>query len=214
MGDTAGHLAQRAQPLLLHHGLLRLAQVVISLLQSGANLRLVGRQRNVLAQLPEKLAVSAAEAIRFAARGDENSEHLAFHQQGRGYQGAQAAAREPLRKGELQLADVRLIHQLAAHAAGEAVLVDGDPGLLGHGQIHRQRLAADAHPTDGEHFGRLIVEADTSEIDGQAIFQAADHHLKNAGQVLPLADGARNLIEEVQPFDLSPEPAVRPAYDR
>ncbi len=31
--DSAGHLPQRAQPLLLHHGLLRLAQIVISLLQ-------------------------------------------------------------------------------------------------------------------------------------------------------------------------------------
>ena len=38
MRDAAGHLPQRAQPLLLHHRLLRLAQVVVGSLQGVVEL--------------------------------------------------------------------------------------------------------------------------------------------------------------------------------
>ena len=103
-------------------------------------------QRDVLAQLPQELAFAAAEAARLPARRDQHAEHLAFHQQRRRHQRAQPAARQPLRKRKPDLADVRLVHQLAAHAARQAVLVDRDASLLGHRQLQRQRLAV-ARPT-------------------------------------------------------------------
>ena len=49
MRNAAGHLAQRAQPFLLHHGLLRLAQVVVSLMQGLIKLGLMRGQRDMLA---------------------------------------------------------------------------------------------------------------------------------------------------------------------
>ena len=61
--DAARHLAERAQPLLLHHRLLRLAQVVVGPLQRVVELRLVGGQRDVLAELPQEFAVVAAEGL-------------------------------------------------------------------------------------------------------------------------------------------------------
>ena len=64
--DAAGHLAQGAQALLLHDGLLGLAQIVVGLLQGAVELRLMGGQRDVLAQLAQKLAFAAAEAVRLA----------------------------------------------------------------------------------------------------------------------------------------------------
>ena len=61
MRDAACHLTQRPQPFLLHHRLLRLPQVVISLLQRRVKLRVMRRQRDVFAQLLDKLALTAAE---------------------------------------------------------------------------------------------------------------------------------------------------------
>ncbi len=61
MGNAARHLAQRAQPLLLHHGLLGLAQIVVRLLQGAVQLRLLRGQCDVRAQLAEELAFAAGE---------------------------------------------------------------------------------------------------------------------------------------------------------
>ena len=83
MRDAAGHLPQRAQPLLLHHGLLCLAKVLIRLLQGRIHLCLVCSQCDVLAELPQELAVPAGESVRLPAACDQNSEDFAFKQEGR-----------------------------------------------------------------------------------------------------------------------------------
>ena len=99
--DAAGHLAERAQAFLLHDGLLRLAQIVVGLLQGRVELRLMRGQRDVLAQLPQKFAFAAAESCpRCVPGGDQNAEDLALHQQRRGHQRAQSAARQPLGERE------------------------------------------------------------------------------------------------------------------
>ena len=66
--DAARHLAERAQPLLLHDLLLRVAQVVVGLLKRGVQLRLVRRERDVLAGLAQEFALAAAESVGGAAR--------------------------------------------------------------------------------------------------------------------------------------------------
>src|ERR1700733_565573 len=123
MRDSACHLAQRAQPLLLHHGLLSLTQVVISLLQGAIDFRLMRRQRDMFAELFQKFAFAAAEAVGFAASGYQDPEDLAFKQQGSGYEGPETAARQALRKREVDLADIVLVDQSAANALGESVLI-------------------------------------------------------------------------------------------
>ena len=130
MGDAAGHLPERAQPLLLQDGLLRLAQIVVGVLQGDIELRLMGGQRDVLAQLPQKLAFAAAEAVRRTARGDQDAEHLAFDQQGRCHERTQPGARESLRKCELHLIVIGFVYQLSADATRKAVAADCDVRLL------------------------------------------------------------------------------------
>src|SRR5689334_14812457 len=98
MGDAARHLAERAQPLLLHHRLLRLAQIVVSPLQGFVELRLVGGECDMLAQLPKKLALAAAEAPRLEARRDEDTEDPAFGLQWCHHQRPEPALRQPSRK--------------------------------------------------------------------------------------------------------------------
>ena len=92
--DAAGHLPQRAQPLLLHHLLLGLAQVVVGLLQGAVELRLVRGQRGVFAGLAQEFALAAAEGVGVAARADQHAEHLALDQERRDHERAQAGARE------------------------------------------------------------------------------------------------------------------------
>ncbi len=89
VGDAARHLAQRAQTLLLHRGLLRLAQFVIRLLQRRVELRLMRGKRDVLAQLLEEFAFPAAEASRLVPRGHQHPKCLRLH----------AAAQTPPRPG-------------------------------------------------------------------------------------------------------------------
>ena len=72
MGNSARHLSQRAQQLLLHHSLLRLAQIVVGLLQGVVDFRLMRGQGDMLTQLLQELALAAAETIRFSARADED----------------------------------------------------------------------------------------------------------------------------------------------
>ena len=88
MRDAARHLSQRAQAFLLHHGLLALAQILVGQLQRVIQLRLVGSQRDVLAQLPQELTVATAEGLRLTARSHEDAEDSAFGAQGRGDQSA------------------------------------------------------------------------------------------------------------------------------
>ena len=96
--DTARHLAESAQALLLHHCLLALLQVVVRLLQRRVELRLMSGERHVIAQLPQELALVAGERFRFLACRDQHAEHRALRYEGRDHQRAQARIREPLRK--------------------------------------------------------------------------------------------------------------------
>ena len=69
-------------------------------------------------------------------------------------------------------------------------------------QIHGQRFAADAHAGDRQLFSRRIVQADAAEIDRQVVFQRADDHLEDAAQILAFADGARDLVQQIETFQL------------
>ena len=86
--DTARHLAERTQALLLHHRLLALPQLVVRLLQRRVELRLMSGERDVIAQLPQELALVAGERFRFLARRDQHAEHGALRER---------AARSPAR---------------------------------------------------------------------------------------------------------------------
>ena len=81
MRDTAGHLAECAQALLLHDCVLRLPQVVVGMLERAVQLSLVRGERDVLTQLLQELAVGAGEGMSLPSRCDERSEHLVLDDQ-------------------------------------------------------------------------------------------------------------------------------------
>ncbi len=106
MGDATGHLAQGAQVPLLQHGLSGLAQVVIGLLQRAVELRLMRGQGDVFAQLPQELALAAAEAVGLPPRRDQDAKHVAFDEQRCRDHRAQAGAGQSLQERHLRLGNV------------------------------------------------------------------------------------------------------------
>jgi hypothetical protein len=160
------------------------------------------RERDVLAQLAQELAIAAAEGLRLAARGHEDAEHPALGAQRRDHEGTQSSLGQRAGERERTGADVGLVHELTAHAAAEAVAVDGHPRLLGQRQLQRRLPAVRADARHGQHRRVRIVEADAAEIDRHVLLEVPDHHLEDAAQVLPLADGAGDPVEQIEPRKL------------
>src|SRR5689334_12619849 len=142
-------------------------------------------QSDLLAQLAEKLAFATTEAVGLPPGRHENAENLALDQQWCCHERTQSSSRQPLREGERHLPDVRLINQMAADAAGQAVLVDRDPCLLGQGQFHSQVPAPHSDAGYSQYFLLGAVEAHAPEVNRQIVFQAPDDDLEDACQILP-----------------------------
>ena len=159
-------------------------------------------QRDVSAQLLHELTLTAAEAVRLPPRGHENPENLALNQQWRRHQRMQAAPRQLLQERHLHPAEVWLVHQVPAHAARQTALREGKARLPHQSQFQRQPLAAGADAGDGQHLVGRVVETETPEIDRQVVLQTANDDLEDALQVQPLADGARDAVQQVEPAQL------------
>src|SRR6185437_2986779 len=99
-----------------------------------------------------------------------------------------------------------LIDEMTAHAARESIPADGDAGMFGKSEFHRELGAANSDTRHCQRFRLRIVEADTPEIDRQAVFERPDDHLKDAAKILPLPDGPCDLIEQMKPSELRLEP--------
>jgi hypothetical protein len=140
--DTARHLAERAQAFLLHHCLLALPQVVVRLLQSRVELRLMCGERDVIAQLSQELAFVAGERSRFLASDDQHTEHGALRKQRRDHQRAQPCVHETSREVAADFGNIRLVDQLTFHARRESVAVDGDAFVLRHRRLLGDCIAA------------------------------------------------------------------------
>ena len=96
VADAARHLAEGAQPFLLHHRMLGLLQIVIGLLQRFVELRLMRGEPDMLAELAQELHFPAAEALRHPPRHDQHGEHALLDLQRRNHQRTQAGLGEAL----------------------------------------------------------------------------------------------------------------------
>jgi hypothetical protein len=56
--------------------------------------------------------------------------------------------------------------------------------------------------------GLGVVPAQTAEIDGQLVLQAAQYDLKNTGQILPLTDRARDPVQQIEAAELTVQPCL------
>ena len=184
--------------------LLRALQVFVGLLQRGVQLRLVGRQRDVLAELAQEFALAAAEGLRRAPRHHQHGEHAAalLQHQRHDHQRAQAGARQALRETETRRPRCR-----ARRPAGRRRNAPGRSGrsrcapasIIASSQ--RQRLAARARRAS-----TVSVAPSAScvqmrdEIRRQVFLDAAHHHLEDAVEILAFGDGARDPAQQVEPF--------------
>ena len=79
VGNAAGHLSQGTKTLVLHDGLLGLAEFVVSALQLRVQSGLMRGQRDVFAERAQKFAFADAEAVGLGAGGDEDPEKILLH---------------------------------------------------------------------------------------------------------------------------------------
>ena len=91
---------------------------------------------------------------------------------------------------------------MAVNAARQAVRIDDDAGLLGHRELHRQHLAVQSDAAHRQRLSIRVVKADAAEIDREVILERAHDDLENAPQILPLTDGARDLVEQTETSQL------------
>ena len=203
MRDAARHLAQRPQPLLLHDRLLRLAQIVVGALQLPVQLRLMRRQRHMLAQLPEELAISAAEGVGFAACRDQHAEDPAFHQQRRDHERMQARLSKALRKRKFDLARIRLVDQLARDTARQSVLIDAHLAGFGEPEAYGERRTPGVDHSDGQRCGARFVNAHAGKIERQIVPEVVQYHSEHAPQIVALPGSAGDPVQQVETAQLT-----------
>src|SRR5438874_624439 len=208
VGDATRHLPERPQPLLLHHRLLRLTQVLVRLLQSGVEPHLTRGERQVLAQLTEELAVGARKACRLAPGCDHDAKDLVLDAQGGDHQRTQATTRETCGQGEWRCGNVGLVDELASKTAPKSILIAPDLCVLRQRQLGCQRLTPGAHACDLERLARNLVQGDAAEVDRQVLFEAVNGDPEDAVQILALADRAGDLLEQAEPCELRLELAL------
>ena len=166
-------------------------------------LRVVGRQRDVITQLAQEFALAAAERLGGAPRHDQHGEHIAtLHHERNHHHGAQPATHQALRKGKIHRGDVGLVDLLAGHAARQPVLVDFDSRSFVHVELECQLFAASADARDGERPGLLLVITQHCEVHRQVLLDAAHHHLKDAREIVPFGNRVRDPPQQVEPFEL------------
>src|SRR5271170_304744 len=175
MSDAAGHLAQGPQSLLLHNGVLRLAQVVIGLLQSSIELGLVTGQGYVFAQLPEKLALRAAEGMSRASSAHQHAKDLVLNDQRRNNHGSQVSAGQSLRKGKGDRKYIRLVDQLAPDASRQTILVNRHVYALRQLKVLGNGCAARTHGADGQRLDERVMQEEAAKIDRQILLKACEH---------------------------------------
>src|SRR5665213_4154587 len=140
-------------------------------------------QRHLLAQLAQKLAITAAESLVFAAGAHQHSKYLVLDDQGCNNQRTQAPAGEPLRKRKRHLQHVRLIDQSPSDAPGQSILVYGHDQPLRQAECVGESSSGGAHGADLKRLRNRVVQQEASEIDWQILLETTQHDLKDALQI-------------------------------
>src|SRR5438477_10007236 len=94
----------------------------------------MGRERDVLAQLPQELTLGAAEGLGGAARRNQHPEDPLFDEQRSDHQRPEARLAEAVRKREADLTRVRLVDELSPEATRHYVLIARHLVVLGEPQ--------------------------------------------------------------------------------
>ena len=78
-----------------------------------------------------------------------------------------------------------MLDEFALAAKADERLTKGSPSVVEAVLLHRQfcgeRLTLDPNPHHCEDPSQLVIEADTTKVDRQTVFEVSDHHLENVG---------------------------------
>ena len=161
-------------------------------------------QRDVFAELIEEFAVARAETVNGRASHQQHAEHVAalFDEQRHRDERAQAGSPETLGERRIGGDDVRLVDQLAANAAAQAVVVDFDFRLFPQLELGCARCAVRADARHGQLALDLVVLTQAGEIDVQLILETTYHDIEDAGEILALRDRVGSLLQQPQPAEL------------
>jgi hypothetical protein len=120
-------------------------------------LGLVTGQCNVFAQLFEELALRAAKGLLGTAGTHQHAKDLALHAQGCDHQGSKPCNCQSLGEGIGHLQHIGFVHELAADAPGESILINRDIQAFWQIELPGIRCATHAQRTDGQRLGHRIV---------------------------------------------------------
>ena len=173
---------------------------VVGALQLPVQLCLMRRQRDMLTQLPQELAIGAAEAVGLATRRHQHTKDLIFNQQRRDDEGTHARLSKPLREGKLDLARIRLVDQLTLEAAGrdtarQAVLIDRHLAGFGQSKANGERHTPGVDHGNGQRCGARLVKAHAAKIDRQILAEIVQHYSKEARQIVAFPGSAGDSMQ-------------------
>jgi len=97
----------------------------------------MGRERDMLAELPQELAFAARETPLGVARRDQYAEDLALHAQGRRRHRTQAPCARVAGR-ERDLIQLGLVNQISLHTSRQAVPIDRNARLCRHAELPRR----------------------------------------------------------------------------
>ena len=116
------------------------------------------------------------------ARRHQDSEDSAalFDEQWNGDEGTQAAKTKTPREGKIGGGDVAFVHQLAANAPAQSIVVAFDFRLFAEADLGRSFRALRANARHGQLALDRVILAQAREVDVEVIFETTYHHLVDA----------------------------------
>ena len=117
-------------------------------------------------------------------------------------EGTQAAKPETPREGKIGGGDVAFVHQLAANATAQSIVVAFDFRLFAEADLGRALRAVRANARHGQLALDRVILAQAREVDVQVILETTYHHREDAGEVLAFGDGMGSLLQQAQPAEL------------
>ena len=136
------------------------------------------------------------------ARAHQHAEYLALDDQRRDHQRAQPRGGQTLREGKGTCIDIRFVHQLSRTQRDRPFWSIGTSNRSATPSFSAKPPARSAERAHGQRLRRGIVQQETAEVDGQIFFEACQHHLKNAGQILALTGGTGDVLQQAQASEL------------
>lgn len=195
VGDTAGHLAEGTESLMLHDGLLGLLDFVVGVLEFGVEVGLVACEGDVFTEGAEELLFAWGEAVGGALADEEDAFELVIVAEGEGGAGAHAEFAELLEDWEGVFGGI-------GGEGGGCMVERPATGFGGDGPFFRlpvEECGFGVAFTGGfyaEGGVGVAGEEDGAEVGGEAVGEFSDGDLEDTLDILVGGDGLGDVVEQ------------------